>query len=95
MAVMVTMLTGTFARMGDPYVCEYEYKEQNRDARGVPVVYLQRSVQHTGCSPKYLDGSPVENYGDHKIDTSAIFVDVAFWYIVLFGATKFFRRIDI
>ncbi len=95
-AVLITLLTGLVARMGDEYRCTgpREYPVQNRDARGMPVVYLQRSVQSTGCSPEYIDGTPVANYGRHTIDTTAIFVDVMFWFILLVGLRALILRID-
>lgn len=94
-AVVITILTGLFARLGDEYRCDHnDYIEQAKDARGIPFIYLQRSVQSTGCSPQFVDGTPVPNYGRHTIDTTAIFLDVLFWYILLVGLRAFFKYVD-
>jgi hypothetical protein len=94
-AVLITLLTGLVARIGDEYKCDHsDFVEQARDARGIPLIYLQRSVQHTYCSPVLMNGSPVPNYGRHIIDTTAIFVDVMFWFILLVGIRALILRID-
>lgn len=94
-AVLITLLTGLVARMGDTYRCDYgDFMEQARDARGIPFIYLQRSVQSTGCSPEYEDGTPVPNYGRHTIDTTAIFVDVMFWFVLIVGIRALILKIE-
>ncbi len=95
LAVLITVSSGLFARLGDEYRCDFnDFMEEARDARGIPFIYLQRSVQHTYCSPIFMDGTPVPNYGRHTIDTTAIFLDVLFWYVVLVGLRMFFIQIE-
>lgn len=95
MAILVTLSTTLIGRLGDEYRCSYDdYKEQNRDARGIPFIMLQRSVQSTSCSPVYLDKTSVPDFGNRQINTTNIFLNIVFWYLVLLGLRQFFHAIE-
>lgn len=83
-AISITLLSSGVARMGTGYRCDmYDSIEENRDARGMPFIYLQRSVQSTGCSPHDLNDVPIPNYGMHIFYPMVLVADVAFWFLIL------------
>ncbi len=94
-ATVITASTALVGRLGDKYRCSFgDYLEQNRDARGIPFIVVQRSVQNTSCSPVYMDETPLPNLGGHTIDTTNIFLNIIFWYLVLIGLRQFFRAVE-
>ena len=94
-AVMTTLLSLFIGRIGESYHCggEDDYMEQARDVRGIPIAYLYRSVQSTGCGPLLTNGDPLV-HEDHFVKTTNVFLDIVFWYIVLLGFEQFFKVVD-
>ncbi len=95
MALLITIVSVGVARLGTPYVCIGDGMTQqnyNRDERGIPFVFLERSVQVTGCGPSRPDGSLLDTETLRVIWLN-LTLDVLAWTLVLGASAYAFPRV--
>lgn len=97
LAFVFTFASLAFARLGEPYRCSQtpQYKESNRDERGLPLTFVKRSVQGTFCSPKHSNDKlfTIQEQGN-SIQYFRFVLNLAFWYGVLAALRFIFKKVD-
>jgi hypothetical protein len=90
-AFFVTALSVSIARLGTSFKCDdpQQIQPYNRDERGIPLVFLERSIQDTGCGPRKMDGNRLDVTDGHRILWLNFAVDVLFWAAALWFLTSF------
>jgi hypothetical protein len=93
---LITTLSLFVARLGTPYVCDDSSQIQpyNRDERGIPIVYVERSIQDTGCGPRSPEGDRLDITDGHKIFWLNFAIDIVFWSLILRGIILLSRKAE-
>jgi hypothetical protein len=88
---LVTSLSLFVARLGTPFVCDdpAQIQPYNRDERGIPLVYVERSIQDTGCGPRSTSGKSLDVTDGHRVLWLNFAVDIVFWSLILGGIISF------
>ncbi len=97
LALTITFSSLAVARLGQPYYCSQsqKYPELHRDERGIPLTYIKRSVQGTGCTPKDMNDYPLtfeKQY--HSVQYTIFIFDFIFWYGILTVLRVIFKKSD-
>lgn len=86
LALLFTFSSLAFGRLGEPYRCTYppQYMESYRDERGIPFIFVKRSVQGTSCSPEHADKQrfTVREQGN-SIRYGYLIANIIFWFSIM------------
>ncbi|GEM_PF-6760411 len=94
--LFITLASAAIPRLGVAYTCQSEVaavSSYNRDERGLPMVFVHRSIQEEGCVATTLNGREISGAGHHRVLILSFVADVVVWSGLLALCAKFVPRI--
>jgi hypothetical protein len=88
---LVTSLSASIARLGTAYKCDEptQIEPYHRDERGIPLIFIERSIEDTGCGPTKMNGTKLDVTDNHRFLWLNFAFNIFFWALVIWCLISF------